>query len=635
MRSLRLLTVFPVFVFVFAAAAENTWTKTGSGYWEEPFWSLGRLPTAGDTVSFYNDGFKALAIGSVTASNYPAALSMERLIVHGSNNLLLLNWAGKAVPLRVAADFNLLSGAALHSHSSAVEASTFINGGRALFGDEAVATFGTAHIGHGSGGPGELIISNAVISSDRMIVGYGGGGTVNQWGGTNRVIRGEVREGLNVEYSGVYNLRGGTLEAARVDIFNSSASPPFTVSGGIMRAPGGIGAARDFLLEGGRLETSRIEFLRDGQFRQTGGKNVSGAILLPGIDYVGATYVLTAGTLESSSVVLGPTWGGRGYFDQTGGAHTNKTIQAWGYDRTRQHHVSGWYTLGGGLLASEFIDIYGGEFYQGGGSNFASVIRVSASGGYVMSNGFIRASNIVISSAGVTTEWRSYFYQAGGRVRIDNELQVYPGATFRVDAGALSVANIDVSGGLVASAGLTNSGRIKLGGGVLVLSDNQTHHLGQLELEWGGAVKFPEAAATARFKESRTASWDRTASLVIANWHGSTNGGGAHRIIFGSNAQAISQGQLSQVRFENPAEFARGSYPAKILASGEIVPVQPERIVFNSSAGGLRLSWNGSYELFTATNVAGPYTRLNGSSSPYTNSLSERQRFFQLRSTSP
>jgi hypothetical protein len=612
----------------------NDWRKATSGYWEEKaFWSLGRLPAAGDTVSFANEGFKALAIGSITASNYPASLSMERLIVHGSNNLLLLNWAGKAVPLQIATDFDLFSGASLHCHSSVIEASTFNNGGRAMFGDEAVANFGTAYIGHGSG-PGELIISNAVISSDRMFVGYGGASTVNQYGGTNRVMRGAFRNGLVIEYAGAYNLKSGTLEAQRVDVFNSTASPAITVSGGLMRVPNGIGAAWDFLLEGGTLEAGWIEFLRAGRFRQIGGKNVAGTILLPGTDYLDATYVLSGGTLKSSNVVLGAYWGSQGYFEQTGGDHTNRSMTLWGYDRTRQHHVSGWYTLGSGRLVSELIDIYGGSFYQGGGSNLVDTVHVSASGGYVMSNGFIRASNIVVSSQGVTTEWRSYFYQAGGRIHIENGLYVAGGSTFRVDAGVLSVANIDVYGRLVASASVTNSTGIKLGGGAVVLSGNQTHHFGQLDLEGGGAVMFPDAPATVRFKESRDIAWDSGATLVVTNWSGSTNGGGAQRIIIGSSAQGISLSQLRQVQFEDPAGFARGMYPARILATGEIVPTEPVRIGFAKGSSALTLSWSGNYELLSATNVAGPYTRVDGASSPYTNSFGERRRFFQLRAGS-
>jgi hypothetical protein len=103
----------------------------------------------------------------------------------------------------------------------------------------------------------------------------------------------------------------------------------------------------------------------------------------------------------------------------------------------------------------------------------------------------------------------------------------------------------------------------------------------------------------------------------------------------GSNGQGLSASQLRQVWFRNPAGFSEGDHPARILASGEIVPVERTAIEAATTASGLRLSWTGSYELYTATNVAGPYVRVNGATSPYTNSFGERQRFFQLRSAAP
>jgi hypothetical protein len=103
-------------------------------------------------------------------------------------------------------------------------------------------------------------------------------------------------------------------------------------------------------------------------------------------------------------------------------------------------------------------------------------------------------------------------------------------------------------------------------------------------------------------------------------------------VFVGSNGQGLTASQLRQVWFKNPAGFSEGNHPARILASGEIVPVERAAIAVVTTASGLRLSWSGSYELFTATNVAGPYVRMDGATSPYTNSFAERQRFFQLRS---
>ena len=43
-----------------ASADTNEWLKPSSGYWEEPYWSLGRLPASQDAVLFDNSGFKHL-----------------------------------------------------------------------------------------------------------------------------------------------------------------------------------------------------------------------------------------------------------------------------------------------------------------------------------------------------------------------------------------------------------------------------------------------------------------------------------------------------------------------------------------------------------------------------------------------
>ncbi|HMC27068.1 MAG TPA: hypothetical protein VKM56_04645, partial [Verrucomicrobiae bacterium] len=54
----------------------NIWSKPTSGYWEEPYWSLGEAPSFYQDVMFTNSGYKALAIGYGTALNYPNSLAM-------------------------------------------------------------------------------------------------------------------------------------------------------------------------------------------------------------------------------------------------------------------------------------------------------------------------------------------------------------------------------------------------------------------------------------------------------------------------------------------------------------------------------------------------------------------------------
>src|SRR5688500_11892385 len=88
-----------------ASAVTNEWTKTSSGNWEEPFWSLGTLPSAAqDAAAIRNPGWKAVAIGANTTANHPGSLFLNNLIIDAptdSANRLLLNWAGHNVPLDV------------------------------------------------------------------------------------------------------------------------------------------------------------------------------------------------------------------------------------------------------------------------------------------------------------------------------------------------------------------------------------------------------------------------------------------------------------------------------------------------------------------------------------------------------
>src|SRR5437764_387566 len=130
----------------------NSWTKATSGYWEEPYWSLGELPSIrhGETA-FDNAGWKALAIGAQTTANYPDSLSISNLYVTAppdSSNLLLLNWAGLAVPLSIVNDFRIQPRCALLSFASAVRAKTFYCNGQAMFDVESSAQFEGVEIGH-------------------------------------------------------------------------------------------------------------------------------------------------------------------------------------------------------------------------------------------------------------------------------------------------------------------------------------------------------------------------------------------------------------------------------------------------------------------------------------------------------
>src|SRR5947207_10205832 len=86
------------------SAQVNSWTSPTSGNWDEPTnWSSG-LPNSSQSVMITNSNWKAVAINPSTPSNFPGSMTVSNLIIRGASNtfnLLLLNFAGTAVPLTV------------------------------------------------------------------------------------------------------------------------------------------------------------------------------------------------------------------------------------------------------------------------------------------------------------------------------------------------------------------------------------------------------------------------------------------------------------------------------------------------------------------------------------------------------
>src|SRR3954462_2707091 len=87
-----------------AMADVNSWIKPTSGNWEESAsWSLGVLPDATQSIDLSNPGWKAVAIGSQTARDFPQSMTVPSWYIASptnSFNTLLLNFAGFERPLR-------------------------------------------------------------------------------------------------------------------------------------------------------------------------------------------------------------------------------------------------------------------------------------------------------------------------------------------------------------------------------------------------------------------------------------------------------------------------------------------------------------------------------------------------------
>ena len=81
-----------------------------------------------------------------------------------------------------------------------------------------------------------------------------------------------------------------------------------------------------------------------------------------------------------------------------------------------------------------------------------------------------------------------------------------------------------------------------------------------------------DGSGVVAFANSSSVAWSNDVVLVIENWAGSLFGGGKQQIIFGASAGGLTSIQLAQIQFHNPAGLAAGTYPAKILSTGEIIP---------------------------------------------------------------
>ncbi len=628
-------------------ADTNEWLKPDSGYWEEPYWSLGRLPASQDVVLFENPGFKALAVGHSTVTSAPQSLSMQSLTIgapSNSFNQLLLNWAGFTVPVSVSSNLVIGSNGALVSHSSALVAGTFSIRATAQFFDESAASFTNVFVGADAGA--ELALSNSVFAANLLQLGArdtSGSGVVNQSGGTNQVGTLAIYPGSGYTLAGDGVLTGNALEIhtrgalADTHFTQTGGNANFGSAGNVLGSDPGI-FARLSLRAGGFQATNLT--LNNGSFVQSGGTNLVGLLQLSPNVFTSGSYTLSDGLLMSSNLTAGTGFGNEppsATFTQTGGVHTNGSLTLSGTERSGLALAFGRYLLDGGLLVSDTESVNMGSMSQAGGTNLAGNLGVSGGGSYDLAGGLIASSNVWLNTAQVET----IFNQTGGDHRILGLLSLARLGTYSLSAGTLEVSNIEVDPGgqlLVQGGTVSNYGLCTINGGLVNVGTPELQ-LGQLCVTGSNTlvttrptnstIGFLPGAVTVRFRASREIPW-ATPGLFIQNWN-ATNA--PDHIYIGTNSEGLTAWQLSLVTFSNPGGLPPGNYPAAILATGELVPSTGVPVLgFTSEPGKLVLSWSGSYQLYTSTNASGPYTPIYGSSSPYTNTLLDPQRFFRLAS---
>jgi len=286
-----------------------------------------------------------------------------------------------------------------------------------------------------------------------------------------------------------------------------------------------------------------------------------------------------------------------------------------------------------------------GGFTQSGGTNLAGALGVYDGGTYVLSDGELATSNTFVcgfiagayscSGSGGLTQW-------GGRHSIDNALSVGTYGAYQLEEGLLVTTRITVNAhaSMRCTRGvISNSGTFTMAGGAFV-PGNGAHRLGQLELveNQQEITPWPCRAPTnslvlsgstnandVRFADSSDVSW--SGAIKIIGWAPESS----QRLFFGTNAKGLAEPQLLKVIFVNPAGWRPGEYAARILDTGEVVPAMRPLLGMTRDSAGLALSWPGEYDLFSATNIHGPFIEVDNATSPLTNLFSLPQQFFQLR----
>jgi hypothetical protein len=499
---------------------------------------------------------------------------------------------------------------------------------------------------------GELIASNIRVSTN---------GAFSQSGGS------AAAEGISVA-KGAYTLGGGSVLVSGLSIGTGATGLVHQTAGTLVATNQvilGLGDARNslagigrFELSGGALSTTALQLGTptgypgspggEGFFVQSGGSNLVGALVVgtwDSLDRNDSAFMLNEGTLATSNTLVHPD----SHFDQSGGLHwVDGPLVVRGNISRLAARFAG-YNLSNGLVRSRSLDVEMAHFQQLGGTNeVAGDLRVAevpyiGENEYVLSAGVLTTSNTFVFPSLLGT-----FIQRGGTHIVAGTLDLPAGTSssssdasrvnYRLEGGHLDVRDIRVGSNSTfvhVSGIVSNRGTLTLVGGQWQSATGE-HQLGPLKLDassTNSSLVLNDGATTLRFANSAGITWDATATLVINNWRGSTNGNGSHRVIFGTNETGLTSQQLAQIRFHNPMGLPAGEYSATILNTGD--PLEPTgrgpAIAYQASPGQLRLEWPSGYILQTATNIVGPFEDVNTNSPYVLDTTTEPHRFFRFR----
>lgn len=623
-----LLIVFVGFFLNSAKAQDNSWSSLTSGNWEDSSWSLGIPPGTNQSILLTNAGWKAVQISPNTAQNFPQTLNVDSIDISSptnSLNTLLLNYAGLDSPLTVQS-LSVESNSTMTMYSSALQLDGGNGVGLTVGGefDQNDSLVAGRQINVGYIGPGVYNMNSGFLAVSNLWIGGSSGGIFNQNGGTNAV-------GITDVEGGNYLLNDGYFAAT---IYFDGGI--FTQHGGLLNSD--LTAFRGtYVLEGGMHEGAATVPSSDGYTSgsagmiQTGGTN-SGPLDIGSYGY--GSYTLSNGISFADSLSVDY----EGQYNQWGGTQ----IVAGSINVAERQIAADAYSIGifnlngGGISSAGFSDE--GYYTQGDGTNLVmgDVTTQGVEAFLLLSNGLFTANNFIANAASV-----GGVFLRGATLIVTNQFTIGAYAYFPDwegfdgSSGQLVVSNIAIAPGGTFSCGscaISQSGTLALTNATLNAGSGRVQ-FGSLQLSTGGntnsTISMPSGASTLRFGDSHSMPWSSVPILFIQNWSGSLYGGGQQQIIFGNSSAALTAQQLAQIQFQNPAGLAAGTYPARILATGEIVPKSgappPTQLGLRPATNGMQLTIRGqagrNYSIQVSTDLVHWVTWTNQTNSTGTCSV--------------
>jgi hypothetical protein len=644
-RSVLHCSVVPIVALCLAThAQDNVWTSNIGGNWQDASWSLGIAPATNQTIWVTNYGWKAVQIGADTAQSFPESLCVDAVNISSppnTFNTLLLNYAGSATPLTVKS-LTISSNSAVQMFSSALQING-PNGSGAMIG-------------------GQLDQNDSVVTGNQVNVGYIGRGIYNFNSGYFTVSNLWLGGGIN---AGVLNQNGGTNGYGITHLDGGT----YVLSNGWFAAAIYFDQWGQFLQHGGLLSSDLTMFngtyvLAGGVHQgwtevpapngfsqgmaavvQTGGTN-SGAVEIGA--YGSGSYTLSNGLCAASGLSVGPA----GIYSQWDGNLQVGGLISVGEQQVAMYSFSaGQFNLNGGEVSSSGLSLQG--FYsQSGGTNCTAgdITMNNVESSLSLSGGLLEADSLDANAG-----WQGGIFLTGGTLIVTNNLAIggigLPNWRGFQGGGELIVSNIFLGPDALFACRdgiIKQSGTLTLANATLYSASNCVQ-FGPLRLAMGGntnsTLYLVAPTSIVKFDNSSGTTWSSEPNLVIEGWSGSFYGGGSQQIIFGNDSNGLTTTQLAQIQFHNPAGLTDGTYPARILSNGEIVPSAggplPANMALQVQPTGMQVTLHGeagrNYIIETSTDLQHwtPWTNVVNSTGTMTvtdtDSTNYPARFYRAR----